>query len=72
MLWAVFIILLILWLAAMVASYTLGGVIHLLLVLALLVLLAQVIVRKHKPESRTHEMRSKNAEPEQPEDKNAA
>lgn len=70
MLWAVFIVLLILWLAAMVASYTLGGVIHLLLVLALLVLLAQVIVRK--PESRTREMRSKNAEPGQPEDKNAA
>ena len=72
MLWPVFILLLILWLAAMLASYTLGGVIHLLLVVALLVLLAQVIVRKHKPESRTHEMRSKNAEPGQPEDKNAA
>lgn len=71
MLWAVFIVLLILWLAAMVASYTLGGLIHLLLVLAVLVLLAQVITRKHES-AKAHAMRTKDAKPKRPEDKTAA
>jgi hypothetical protein len=43
MLWTVFVILLILWLLGIVSSYTLGGFIHLLLVLALVVLAIQVI-----------------------------
>lgn len=43
MLWALFVVLLLAWLAAMVASFTLGGLIHALIVLAVLVLLAQVI-----------------------------
>jgi hypothetical protein len=43
MLWTIFVILLILWLLGLVSSYTLGGFIHLLLVLALVVLLIQLI-----------------------------
>jgi len=43
MLWAIFVILLILWLVGMVSSYTIGGFIHLLLVLALVVLLINII-----------------------------
>jgi len=43
MLWTIFVILLILWLLGMVSSYTLGGFIHVLLVVALAVLLIQLI-----------------------------
>ena len=43
MLWTIFVILLVLWLVGVVSSYTLGGFIHLLLVLALVVLLIQLI-----------------------------
>ncbi|MGA3033880.1 MAG: lmo0937 family membrane protein [Terracidiphilus sp.] len=43
MLWTIFIILLVLWLLGVVSSYTLGGFIHILLVLALVVLLIQLI-----------------------------
>lgn len=43
MLWTIFVILLVLWLLGIVSSYTLGGFIHLLLVLALVVLLIQLI-----------------------------
>jgi hypothetical protein len=43
MLWTIFVILLVLWLLGVVSSYTLGGFIHLLLVLALVVLLIQLI-----------------------------
>jgi len=43
MLWTIFVILLILWLLGMVSSYTLGGFIHILLVLALVVLLINII-----------------------------
>ncbi len=43
MLWAIFVILLILWLLGMVSSYTVGGFIHLLLVLALIVLVINLI-----------------------------
>jgi hypothetical protein len=43
MLWTIFIILLVLWLLGMVSSYTLGGFIHLLLVLAIVVVLIRVI-----------------------------
>jgi len=35
MLWTIFVILLVLWLLGMVSSYTLGGFIHLLLILAI-------------------------------------
>ena len=38
MLWTIFVILLVLWALGLVSSYTLGGFIHILLVLALVVL----------------------------------
>ena len=43
MLWSIFVILLVLWLLGIVSSYTLGGFIHILLVIALVVLLIQLI-----------------------------
>jgi len=43
MLWTLFVILLVLWVLGLVSSYTLGGFIHLLLVLALVVLVIRVI-----------------------------
>ena len=43
MLWTIFVILLILWLVGMVSSVTLGGFIHLLLVVALVMLLINLI-----------------------------
>jgi hypothetical protein len=42
-LWTVFVILLVLWLLGLVTSYTLGGFIHILLVLAIGVVLIRVI-----------------------------
>ena len=43
MLWTIFVILLVLWLLGLVSSYTLGGLIHLLLVIAIVVLIIQLI-----------------------------
>jgi hypothetical protein len=43
MLWTIFVILLILWLLGMVSGSTLGGFIHLLLVLAVVVVLIRII-----------------------------
>ncbi|HEV8614140.1 MAG TPA: lmo0937 family membrane protein [Methylomirabilota bacterium] len=43
MLWTIFVILLIMWLLGMVSSYTLGGFIHILLVVALVVMLIRII-----------------------------
>lgn len=43
MLWTIFVILLILWLLGMVSSYTLGGFIHILLVLAIVAVIIRVI-----------------------------
>jgi hypothetical protein len=43
MLWTIFVILLVLWLLGIVSSYTLGGFIHILLVLALVVFVIQLI-----------------------------
>jgi hypothetical protein len=43
MLWTIFVILLVLWLLGVVSSYTMGGFIHLLLVVALVVLLINII-----------------------------
>jgi hypothetical protein len=43
MLWTIFIILLVLWLLGLVSSYTLGGFIHILLVIAIVVLIIQLI-----------------------------
>ncbi|HEY4909981.1 MAG TPA: lmo0937 family membrane protein [Methylomirabilota bacterium] len=43
MLWTIFVILLVLWAVGMVSSYTLGGFIHLLLLIAIAVVLIRVI-----------------------------
>ena len=43
MLMTIFIILLVLWLLGLVSSYTMGGFIHLLLVLAVIVLVIRLI-----------------------------
>jgi len=43
MLWTLFVILLVLWLLGVVSSYTMGGLIHLLLVLAVIALVFQLI-----------------------------
>ncbi len=43
MLWTIFVILLVLWLLGIVSSYTLGGFIHILLVIAVVVLLIRII-----------------------------
>jgi len=43
MLWTIFIILLVLWALGLVTSYTMGGFIHILLVIALVVLAINVI-----------------------------
>lgn len=42
MLWTIFVILLVLWFLGLVTSYTLGGMIHILLVLAVIVLVIQL------------------------------
>ena len=43
MLWNIAIVLIILWLLGLVSSYTLGGFIHILLVLAIIIILIRVI-----------------------------
>ena len=49
MLWTIFVILLVLWLFGLVASYTLGGFIHLLLVIAGIVLVMQLLQGRRAP-----------------------
>ena len=43
MLWTICVILIVLWLLGLVTSYTMGGLIHILLVIAIIVLLVNVI-----------------------------
>lgn len=43
MLWTIVVILLVLWLLGLVSSYTLGGFIHLLLVLAVIIIVFNLI-----------------------------
>jgi hypothetical protein len=43
MLWTIAVILLVLWALGLVSSYTLGGFIHILLVVALVVILIRII-----------------------------
>jgi hypothetical protein len=43
MLWTIFVVLMVLWLLGLVSSYTLGGFIHLLLILAIAVVLINII-----------------------------
>jgi Family of unknown function (DUF5670) len=74
MLWPVFVMLLILWLAGVVAGYTLGGFIHLLLALAVIVLLAQVITRSEREpgSAKTHPARRDAEKEDRPDDEKAA
>ena len=46
MLWTIFVVLLVLWLLGVVSSYTLGGYIHILLVIAVVVVLIRLIQGK--------------------------
>ena len=43
MLWTITVILIILWLLGLVSSYTMGGFIHILLVIAIVVVLIRII-----------------------------
>ena len=43
MLWTIFVILLIMWALGLVTSYTLGGFVHILLVIALIVLVVNLV-----------------------------
>ena len=43
MLWTIFVILLILWLLGLVTSYTMGGFIHILLVVAVVILIFRLV-----------------------------
>ena len=43
MLWTIAVILTVLWLLGMVSAYTMGGFIHVLLVIAVIVIIIQVI-----------------------------
>ena len=43
MLWTLFVVLLVLWAVGMITSYTMGGFIHLLLVVALIVMAIRII-----------------------------
>ncbi len=43
MLWTIFVVLLVLWAGGVVSSYTLGGFIHLLLLIAIAVVLIRII-----------------------------
>ena len=48
MLWTIFVILLVMWGVGLLTGYTMGGVIHALLVIAIIVVLIQVIQgRRH-------------------------
>lgn len=43
MLWTIIVLLLVLWLLGLITSYTFGGVIHILLVVALVVLIVRLV-----------------------------
>ena len=43
MLWTIFVVLLIMWMLGMATSYTLGGFIHILLVVAIVIVLVNLI-----------------------------
>jgi hypothetical protein len=46
MIWTIFVILVILWLLGLVSSYTMGGFIHILLVIAVIVLVVGLFQRR--------------------------
>ena len=43
MLWTIFVLLMIMWVLGMVSSYTLGGFVHILLILAIATVLIRII-----------------------------
>ena len=43
MLWTIFVLLVVMWVLGMVSSYTLGGFIHILLILAIATVLIRII-----------------------------
>jgi hypothetical protein len=43
MLWTIFVILMIMWLLGLVSGYTIGGYIHILLLIAIVVVLIRII-----------------------------
>jgi hypothetical protein len=43
MLWTILVILVVLWLLGMVSSYTMGGFIHILLVVAVIILVVRLV-----------------------------
>jgi hypothetical protein len=45
MLWTIFVILLVMWALGLVTSYTMGGFVHILLVIALVVLVINLVQR---------------------------
>jgi len=49
MLWTIFVIVLVLWLLGLVTAYTLGGFIHLLLVIAVVVLVVRLLPGRPPP-----------------------
>ena len=49
MLYTIVVVLLVLWLLGLVSSYTLGGFIHALLVIAVIVLVIQLITGRRAP-----------------------
>jgi len=46
MLWTIIVILLIMWALGLVTSYTMGGFVHILLVIALIVLVINLVQRR--------------------------
>jgi hypothetical protein len=49
MLWTIAVIFLVLWLLGLVSSYTMGGLIHILLVIAIVVVLVRIIQGRRIP-----------------------
>jgi hypothetical protein len=49
MLWTIAVILIILWLLGLVSSYTMGGLIHILLVIAIIMILVNFISGRRSP-----------------------
>lgn len=43
MIWTICVVLIVLWLLGMVTSYTMGGLIHILLVIAVIMILVRII-----------------------------
>lgn len=43
MLWTIFVILVVLWLLGLISGYTIGGYIHILLIIAIVVVLIRII-----------------------------